>query len=208
MTINNPEIVIIDYNTGNVDSVIKATKLFNSSVELTNNSKVIENAKKIILPGQGSFNYGMEQLHNLGLVNLIKDKVINKKTPILGICLGMQILANSGIENKYTEGLGFIDGEIKKIPTKYKLPHIGWNEVSFTNTNKIFSNIENDKDFYFVHSYYFKCKNKENIIAASNYGFEFPSIIQKDNILGFQFHPEKSLKNGLKLMSNFIGINA
>jgi imidazole glycerol-phosphate synthase subunit HisH len=208
MTINNPEIVIIDYNTGNVDSIIKATKLFNPSVKLTSSYKVIENAKKIILPGQGSFNYGMEQLLNLGLVNLIKDKVINKKTPILGICLGMQILANSGIENKHTEGLGFIDGEIKRIPTKYKLPHIGWNEVSFTNTNKRFSNIENDKDFYFVHSYYFECKNKENIIATSNYGFEFPSIIQKDNILGFQFHPEKSLKNGLKLISNFIENNA
>jgi glutamine amidotransferase len=208
MTISNPEVVIIDYNTGNVDSVIKATKLYNSSVELTNNHKVIESAKKIILPGQGSFNYGMEQLHNLGLVNLIKDKVINKKTPILGICLGMQILANSGIENKHTEGLGFVDGEIKKIPTKYKLPHIGWNEVSFINTNKIFSNIKNDKDFYFVHGYYFKCKNKENIIATSNYGFEFPSVIQKDNILGFQFHPEKSLKNGLKLMSNFLEDNA
>ena len=208
MNINNPEIVIIDYNTGNVDSVIKATKLFNSSVELTNNYKIIENAQKIILPGQGSFNYGMDQLHNLGLIDLIKDKVINKKTPILGICLGMQILASSGIENKHAEGLGFVDGEIKKIPTKYKLPHIGWNEISFKSNNEIFSNVENNKDFYFVHSYYFKCKNKENIIATSNYGFEFPSVIQKDNILGFQFHPEKSLKNGLKLMSNFLKDNA
>lgn len=204
MIINNPEIVVIDYNTGNVDSVIKASKLFNPSVELTNSHKVIENAKKIILPGQGSFSYGMEQLHNLRLVDLIKDKVINKKTPILGICLGMQILASSGIENKYAEGLGFVDGEIKKIPTKYKLPHIGWNEVSFKNTNKIFFDIENNKDFYFVHSYYFECKNKENIIGTSNYGFEFPSVIQKDNIIGFQFHPEKSLKNGLKLMGNFL----
>lgn len=204
MIINNPEIVVIDYNTGNVDSVIKASKLFNLSVELTNSHKVIENAKKIILPGQGSFSYGMEQLHNLRLVDLIKDKVINKKTPILGICLGMQILASSGIENKYTEGLGFVDGEIKKIPTKYKLPHIGWNEVSFKNTNKIFFDVENNKDFYFVHSYYFECKNKENIIGTSNYGFEFPSVIQKDNIIGFQFHPEKSLKNGLKLMGNFL----
>ena len=208
MSINNPEVVVIDYNTGNVDSILKAAKLFNPSVELTSNYQVIKKAKKIILPGQGSFDYGMEQLLNLGLVNLIKDKVINKKTPILGICLGMQILGNSGIENKHTEGLKFIDGEIKKIPTKYKLPHIGWNEVSFTNTNKSFFNIENDKDFYFVHSYYFECKNKENIIATSNYGFEFPSIIQKDNILGVQFHPEKSLKNGLKLISNFIENNA
>jgi glutamine amidotransferase len=204
MIISNPEIVIIDYNTGNVDSVIRASKLFNPSVELTNSHKVIENAKKIILPGQGSFSYGMEQLYNLRLVDLIKDKVINKKTPILGICLGMQILATSGIENKYAEGLGFVDGEVKKIPTKYKLPHVGWNEVSFKNTNKIFSDVENNKDFYFVHSYYFECKNKENILGTSNYGFEFPSVIQKDNIIGFQFHPEKSLKNGLKLMSNFL----
>lgn len=208
MIISNPEIVIIDYNTGNVDSVIKASKLFNSSVELTNNYEAIENAKKIILPGQGSFSYGMEQLHTLRLVDLIKDKVINKKTPILGICLGMQILASSGIENKYAEGLGFIDGEIKKIPTKQKLPHIGWNEVSFKNTNKIFSDINNNENFYFVHSYYFQCKNKENIIGTSNYGFEFPSVIQKDNIIGCQFHPEKSLKNGLKLMGNFLKNNA
>jgi len=208
MIISNPEIVIIDYNTGNVDSIIKILKFFNSSVELTNSHKAIENAQIIILPGQGSFSFGMEQLNNLRLIDLIKDKVINKKTPILGICLGMQILATSGIENKYTEGLGFIDGEIKKIPTKYKLPHIGWNEVSFKNNNKIFFDIENNKDFYFIHSYYFECKNKENIIATTNYGFEFPSAIQKKNILGFQFHPEKSLKNGLKLIGNFLKNNA
>jgi glutamine amidotransferase len=206
MTTNKYEVVVIDYNTGNVDSVIKAIKHFGKSVILSNNPKDIINAAKIILPGQGSFHFGMEQLEKFDLIGLIKKQVEINKVPILGICLGMQLLADVGNENKTTSGLGFIPGEIKKMTTKLKLPHIGWNEVNYIQSSVLFRELENNKDFYFVHSYYYDCLNKENILATSDYDFKFPSIIGKENIFGCQFHPEKSLKSGLKLLNNFLEI--
>ena len=186
MTTNKYEVVVIDYNTGNVDSVIKAIKHFGKSVILSNNPKDIINAAKIILPGQGSFNFGMEQLEKFDLIGLIKKQVEINKVPILGICLGMQLLADVGNENKTTSGLGFIPGEIKKMTTKLKLPHIGWNEVNYIQSSVLFRELENNKDFYFVHSYYYDCLNKENILATSDYDFKFPSIIGKENIFGCQ----------------------
>lgn len=207
MSINKLDVVVIDYNTGNVDSILKAISLNNKSVKLSNNKEVILSAKKIILPGQGAFDYGMEQLSNLDLVNTIIDQVILKKIPILGICLGMQILADFGYENKKkTKGLGLIKGEIKKIPTNLKLPHVGWNEVLIKKEDKIFYEIKDKKDFYFVHSYYFDCLNLDEVLSTSDYNFNFPSTVGRDNIYGFQFHPEKSLKNGLKLLKNFLDI--
>lgn len=206
MTTNKYDVVVIDYKTGNVDSVIKAIKYFGKSVILSNDPRDIINAGKLILPGQGSFDFGMEQLKNLNLIDLIQKCVEIDRTPILGICLGMQLLADVGYENKKTNGLGFIQGEVKKLETKLKLPHIGWNEVHFTQNSILFKELENNKDFYFVHSYYFNCLNQENILAVSDYNFKFPSIIAKKNIYGFQFHPEKSLKNGLKLLNNFLEI--
>jgi glutamine amidotransferase len=207
VSINKLDVVVIDYNTGNVDSILKAISLNNKSVKLSNNKEVILSAKKIILPGQGAFDYGMEQLSNLDLVNTIIDQVILKKIPILGICLGMQILADFGYENKKkTKGLGLIKGEIKKIPTNLKLPHVGWNEVLIKKEDKIFYEIKDKKDFYFVHSYYFDCLNLDEVLSTSDYNFNFPSTVGRDNIYGFQFHPEKSLKNGLKLLKNFLDI--
>ena len=206
MSTNKYDVAIMDYNTGNVDSVIKAIKHFGKSVILSNNPKDIINAAKIILPGQGSFHFGMEQLEKFDLIGLIKKRVEIDKVPILGICLGMQLLADVGYENKTTSGLGFIPGEIKKMTTKLKLPHIGWNEVNYIQSSVLFRELENNKDFYFVHSYYYDCLNKENILATSDYDFKFPSIIGKENIFGCQFHPEKSLKSGLKLLNNFLEI--
>ena len=198
---------MVDYKTGNVDSVLKAISMANKTVELSDKKDVILSAKKIILPGQGSFDYGMEQLLNLDLVNIITEQVTLKKIPVLGICLGMQILADIGYENqKKTKGLGLIKGEVKKIPTNLKLPHVGWNEVLIKKEDRIFSEIEDKKDFYFVHSYYFDCFNQEEVLSTTNYDFNFPSIVGRDNIYGFQFHPEKSLKNGLKLLNNFLKI--
>lgn len=206
MNINKYDVAVIDYNTGNIDSVIKAIKYFNKSVILTNNQKDIDNSKRIILPGQGSFQFGMQQLEELNLIDLIKKKALIDKIPTLGICLGMQLFADLGYEKEKTAGLGFIKGEIKKISTSLKLPHIGWNEVSFEQKNDLFDDLDNDKDFYFVHSYYFDCSRSENILAKTNYDFKFPSIVRDNNIVGFQFHPEKSLKNGFKLLNNFLQI--
>lgn len=202
---NNYEIVIVDYNTGNVDSLLKAVKIFRKNAIISNHKEIIQNCKKLILPGQGSFDYGMEQLNKLEIKKIILEKVLNDNTPILGICLGMQLLGNYGYENNLkTEGLNLIDGEIKRIPSNVKLPHIGWNEVNFIKKDKVFNKIKNKKDFYFVHSYYFDCADESNILGITNYDFIFPSIIKKKNVYGFQFHPEKSLNNGLNLLSNFL----
>ena len=206
MNINKYDVAIIDYNTGNIDSVIKAIKYFDKTAIITNNKEVINNCRKIILPGQGSFQFGMQQLEKLDLIDLINKKVQIEKIPILGICLGMQLFANMGYEKGETLGLGFIKGSVKKMKSKLKLPHIGWNEVSFVQNDDLFKNLDNDKDFYFVHSYYFDCANKANIFATTDYDFKFPSIIRDNNIVGCQFHPEKSLKNGLKLLNNFLQI--
>ena len=206
MNTNKYDVAIIDYNTGNVDSVLKAIKYFDKNVILTNDKDKINNSKRIILPGQGSFHFGIQELKKLDLIDLIKKKVLIEKTPILGICLGMQLFAEVGYEKKETEGLGFIRGSVKKITTNLKLPHIGWNEVNFIKKDDIFNDLESNKDFYFVHSFYFDCSNLENRLATTNYDFTFPSIIRKNNVIGFQFHPEKSLKNGFKLLNNFLKI--
>lgn len=204
---SNHEVVIIDYNTGNVDSLLKAVKITNKSAIISKNKNDILNCKKIILPGQGSFDYGMSQLNILNLKDIILKKVLEDQIPILGICLGMHLLGDIGYENNLkTQGFRLIGGEIKKIPTKLKLPHIGWNEVKFKKKNNVFNKIRNNKDFYFVHSYYFDCINKDDIYGTTNYDLNFPSIIIKKNIYGFQFHPEKSLNNGLALLNNFLNL--
>ena len=205
MNTSKYDVAVIDYNTGNVDSVVKAIKFFDKNVILTNNKDDIKNSKRIILPGQGSFQFGIQELNRLNLIDLIRNRVLNDKIPILGICLGMQLFAEYGYENGKTQGLGFIKGTVERIKTKLKLPHIGWNEVNFKK-NELFNGIENKKDFYFVHSYYFECLNSEDNLASTNYDFEFSSIIRKNNVVGYQFHPEKSLKNGLKLLNNFLNI--
>ncbi len=206
MSTNKFDVAIIDYNTGNVDSVIKAIKFFDKSVILTNDKDKIQNSKRIILPGQGSFHFGIQELKKLDLIDLLKKKVLIEKVPILGICLGMQLFAEVGYEKQKTLGLGFINGSVKKIPTSLKLPHIGWNEVNFLKKDTLFDDLENNKDFYFVHSYYYECSEAKDKLAITNYNFDFPSIVRKNNVVGFQFHPEKSLKNGLKLIKNFLNI--
>ncbi len=206
MNTNKYDVAVIDYNTGNVDSVIKAVKFFDKSVILTNDKTEIQNSKRIILPGQGSFHFGIQELKKLDLINLLKEKVLIEKIPILGICLGMQLFAEVGYEKQESLGLGFINGSVKKIPTSLKLPHIGWNEVNFLKKDTLFNDLENNKDFYFVHSYYYECSDIKDKLATTNYNFDFPSIVRKNNVVGFQFHPEKSLKNGLKLINNFLKI--
>ena len=203
------QITIVDYGSGNVlsaqKSFIKVTNdnNINSKVLISNDLKDIKNSSHIVLPGQGAFNTCMEGLKNKpGLIEELYDFAIIKKKPFLGICIGMQMLATSSEENGFHKGLGWIEGKIKLLPSKQlKMPHMGWNSVRPTNNNNL---ISGTNDYYFVHSYYFDCKNNENILAETQYGMNFTSIVGKENIYGVQFHPEKSASQGLSLIKNFV----
>lgn len=209
---SNNQIVIIDYNMGNLRSVQKAFERVGADAIISNNHEVIKKASKIVLPGVGSFKDGMENLEKLDLITILNEEVISKKKPFLGICLGMQLLSKKGYENGETKGLSWVDAEVIKFDftnyeKKLKIPHVGWNNVKYKNKNQLFDNILDNSDFYFVHSYYFN--TVENVITSStDYGFDFTSSIQKDNIYAFQFHPEKSQNVGLKLLENFVNIDS
>lgn len=209
---SNNQIVIIDYNMGNLRSVQKAFERVGADAIISNNHEVIKKASKIVLPGVGSFKDGMENLDKLDLITILNEEVISKKKPFLGICLGMQLLSKKGYENGETKGLSWVDAEVIKFDftnyeKKLKIPHVGWNNVKYKNKNRLFDNILDNSDFYFVHSYYFN--TVEDVITSStDYGFDFTSSIQKDNIYAFQFHPEKSQNVGLKLLENFVNIDS
>lgn len=191
---------------GNLRSVQKAFEKIGCNAIISNNKETIQNAKKLVLPGVGSFKDGMKHLQELQLIELLHKKVIEEQTPILGICLGMQLFSKRSYENGETKGLGWIDAEVIKFQIEdlnLKVPHVGWNEIHFQKTpNILFSNIDNQKDFYFVHSYYVR-PNEDVTIAKTNYGFEFTAAMNKDNIFATQFHPEKSQSNGLQILKNF-----
>ena len=203
-------IVIIDYNIGNLRSVQKSFEKNDCDAIITNNHEKILNADKIVLPGVGSFRDGMNGLLNLGLVEILNESIINNKKPFLGICLGMQLMANRSYENIETKGLGWIDSEIVKFDfnstTKdLKIPHVGWNSVTFEADCPLYKGIPNESDFYFVHSYHYSL-NENVATGITDYGYQFTSSIQKNNLFGFQFHPEKSQKFGLKIINNFIAL--
>ena len=202
------KILIVDYKTGNVDSIIKAVKIAGYDVIFSSEKKDFDYISKIILPGQGAYDYAMSQLDKLDLRKKIVEYAA-KGMPILGICLGMQILSDYGSENNNSKGLGLIEGNVEILnDVPNKLPHLGWNSVKFEDKkNKLFINVPDERDFYFIHSYYFNCKNKKDILATSKYNIEFPAIINNNLIFGVQFHPEKSHKNGLKLIENFLKLN-
>ena len=201
------KIVIVDYSCGNIDSVNSAITYHGFKGVVTRDPKIINNADKIILPGQGSFKIGVNNLKKYNLFDLIISKALNDNTPILGICLGMQVLATMGFENGKENGLNLIPGNIEKMKeTKLKLPHIGWNEIKISKESPILKNIKNQTDFYFVHSYRFVCEDNDDILTTTKYEDTFVSSVCKRNIFGVQFHPEKSLTAGLKLIKNFIDI--
>ena len=203
-------IAIIDYGMGNTKSVYNAFKLLGEDIILTDNKKELEIANALVLPGVGSFSDGMKNLHERNLVEPLNELVINQKKPYLGICLGLEFLANHSFEGgTKTQGFGWIDGEIKKIQTNdknLKIPHMGWDDTKFIKNNMLLNELESPI-FYYLHSYFFDVTKSEQecITSICNYGgTEITSTIQKENIFAVQFHPEKSQEVGLKLLKNFI----
>jgi len=209
-------IAIIDYGSGNISSIINSFKTAGSknnnkiNIEITSNLKNILRADKIILPGQGSFKNCMESLLKIeDLKNILEEFVSNKSKPLLGICVGMQMFADIGFEENETKGLGWISGSVVKInnqSNKYKLPHIGWNQISINEKSKLFKNVKNNSHVYFVHSYKFVPNDKSHISSKTKYSEEIVSSVEKENLFGTQFHPEKSDLIGLKLIENFINL--
>jgi glutamine amidotransferase len=203
-------IAIIDYKMGNIQSLKNALNFLGAECCVTNDSDVIIGADKIILPGVGAFNIAMKNLQGFNLIGILNQAVFDNNTPILGICLGMQILADIGEEDGPTEGLGWIDGQVKRFSfseSKLRIPHIGFNSVYSENKNpNLFSGLKNGSDFYFVHSYRMACKENSDVSSWAYYGEKFVSSVQKDNVFGVQFHPEKSQSNGLTVLKNFISL--
>ena len=207
-------ISVIDYGSGNLKSAAKALEAaannisLNSTITVTSDPKIIKQSDKIVLPGQGSFRdcyLGIKKIP--GLNETLNEFVLENKKPILGICVGMQLFAKNGYESQKTQGFGWINAEVRKINNmnkKLKLPHMGWNEIEFKKDCFLFSNIKNKSHMYFIHSYEFMTKQKNCIIATTNYGNPIIVSVAKENIVGTQFHPEKSQKNGLIILENFL----
>ena len=200
-------ITIIDYGMGNIRSVQKKLIRVGANVEITSDPRVITEAGKLVLPGVGHFSNGVNKLKEYGIWDIINEKVLEKETPILGICLGMQLMAKHSEEGD-AEGLGWFDAEIIKFQVndklKYKVPHMGWNEVIKKKDSILFKGISSEAMFYFVHAYHIKCHNQNDILTCTGYEHLFTSSIQKEHIFGTQFHPEKSHDWGETLFRNFI----
>jgi imidazole glycerol-phosphate synthase subunit HisH len=204
-----PNIAIIDYKMGNLHSVHKALEFMGADVIVTSNAKEIKEADKIVLPGAGAFTEGMDRLHELGLVEILNEEVIENKKPFLGICLGMHLAASVGEEGGEHEGLGWVDARVVRfdLPDKsLKIPHMGWDDVEFKKESPIFGKLKSPTTFYFVHSYHFVPENKVVVTGVCDYGGEFVAAVQQENIFLTQFHPEKSQKKGLKVLDNFINL--
>ncbi len=201
------KVLIIDYNMGNIDSISRAIEECGGEPIVSNSYSDFESASLIILPGVGSFSTAIKNIEKYGLKPIIIEQVLNNNKPILGICLGMQLLATKGYEGGETEGIGLIEGEVvmlKSDDPTIRIPHVGWNEVIFNKPSPLTNNLKSGRDFYFVHSYNFVCKNKEDILAYTPYCGKFVSIIGHGNVYGVQFHPEKSQLAGFGILKNFL----
>jgi len=202
------KIVIIDYGLGNLGSIRNMLKKIGAEGTISSNISDIEGAEKLILPGVGNFDQGMRNLEAIGLLPVLENKVIQKKTPVLGICLGMQLFARKSEEGEST-GLGWIDAEVVRFKfddkeRHLKIPHMGWNLVEIHQRNPLFEEMYPEPRFYFVHSYHVACRNEEEVLTQTLYGYKFVSSVKKENIYGVQFHPEKSHKFGMKLLDSFV----
>ena len=200
-------IAIIDYDAGNIKSVEKALKTLGQDVVITRDADTILNADKVILPGVGAFGDAMGKLHDYGLVDVI-HKVVEKKIPFLGICLGLQLMFESSEETPGVEGLGLLKGKVVKIPDngELKIPHMGWNSLHFQNHGRLFANLSQDSYVYFVHSYYLQAEDESIVKATTEYSTCIHASVEKDNVFACQFHPEKSSEVGLTILKNFCEI--
>ena len=206
-------VTIVDYNSGNISSVINS---FNEvakdkvNIKVTSDLSKIKSSDKVVLPGQGSFKSCVDALNKInGLVDTLNEFAINNKKPLFGICVGLQMFADIGYEETETKGLSWISGKVSKIDNqngKYKLPHIGWNQINIVKDSKIFKGIENNSHMYFVHSYEFLPEDKKVISSTTDYSSSIVCSVEKENIFGTQFHPEKSDKFGLQMIKNFINL--
>ena len=206
-------VTIVDYQSGNISSVINSFKQVAKNkinLEVTSNLNKIKSCDKVVLPGQGSFKSCMDALNNInGLIDTLQEFVITNKKPLFGICVGLQMFADIGYEETETKGLAWISGKVSKIDNqngKYKLPHIGWNQIKIVKNSKILKDIENNSHMYFVHSYEFIPKDQSVVSATTDYSSNIVCSVEKDNIFGTQFHPEKSDKFGLKIIDNFLSL--
>ena len=206
-------VTIVDYNSGNISSVINSFKEAakkKNNIQVTSDLNKIKSSDKVVLPGQGSFKSCIEALNGIdGLVEILNEFAVTNKKPLFGICVGLQMFADIGYEEIETKGLGWLPGKVSKIDNQsgaFKLPHIGWNQVSIIKKSKIFKDIENNSHMYFVHSYEFIPEDKNVISAITDYSSKIVCSVEKENIFGTQFHPEKSDKIGLKIIENLINL--
>lgn len=202
-------ITVIDYGAGNIGSVLNMIKHVGGAAEVTRDAQGVLGARKILLPGVGSFDNAMARLDNLGLIEPLKERAA-QGTPFLGICLGMQLLANRSEEGKL-EGLGLIPGQVRRFKfegkdASLKIPHMGWNRASPAKDHPLIAGLGDDARFYFVHSFFFECEDSDNTLLRSSYGGAFTSAVQRGNVMGVQFHPEKSHRYGMQLIKNFVGV--
>ncbi len=201
-------IVIVDYGMGNLGSILNMLRRVGAEAMVSSRVADIESAAKLVLPGVGSFDAGMRRLRELGLVDVLSEKVLRLKTPTLGVCLGMQLLTTSSEEG--TEpGLGWIEARTVRFrfegeQSRLKIPHMGWNTVTIRKKANLFAGMDDQSRFYFVHSYHVVCDDPEDVAATTEYGYEFVSAVERGNITGAQFHPEKSHRFGMKVYTNFV----
>ena len=200
-------ITIIDYGSGNIKAIANIYEKLKVAYSIASSPEQVIGAKKIFLPGVGAFDETISKLDSKGFREVLDKEVLENKVPIMGICVGMQILADSS-EEGICKGLGYIKGKVKKLDSnlilqKPKLPHLGWNSIEIVRNNVLLQEIDPQFGFYFLHTYYFECADQNNVLATTNYGATFASAVHRENVFGIQFHPEKSHHNGIKLLHNF-----